>query len=341
MGLTVKDIIALGKTVAKADPSVKTAFSFGGKDYSYEALEGTFREELNSLGKTYAEYRKNKNTIFQIMEEVLNEVLPQRVIEAYGAFAEIKTFGQGDKPIFRIKVSATSRRRAKKFITKVGLAGIYEVFKLDGKTIEVPTTAYGGAAQIAIEEFLDGTVSLADLFDIVMEGMDDAVYTEIAKALKAAINSLPQNNYVDTNAFDETQMDSLLTIADSYGSNSSIYCTFEFASTIVPDSGWRSDAHKDERWAKGYIADYKGHKVIVLPQSFEDETNSTKVFDPSYAYIIPSGASKPVKVAFEGQAVVDEVKNDDWSKEIKVYQKFGVASIMENNICVYHNQNIH
>lgn len=339
MALSVKDLISLGKAVANAEPSAKTAFSFDGKDYSYNDLESTFREELNQLAGSYALYRTNKNTIFQIMEEVINTALPKRVIEAYGDFAEIKTFKQGDKPSFRIKITAQSRRRAKKFVTKVGLAGVYEVFKLDGMTLEVPTTAYGGAAQIAIEEFLDQTITMADLLDIVMEGLDDSVYEEIAKALTGAISSLPQTNIVNTNVFDETQMDELLVIADSYGV-SSLYCTYEFASTIVPDSGWRSDAHKDERWAKGYIADYKGHKVIVLPQSFTDETNTQKVFDPSYCYIIPGGANKPVKIAFEGDAVVDDVKNDDWSREIKVYKKFGVAAMMENNICVYHNSNI-
>ena len=49
---------------------------------------------------------------------------------------------------------------------------------------------------------------------------------------------------------------------------------------------------KDQMWNNGYLANYKGHRVIVLPQSFEDETNSVKVIDPQYAWIIPTGAEK-------------------------------------------------
>ena len=95
---------------------------------------------------------------------------------------------------------------------------------------------------------------------------------------------------------------------------------------------------KDQRWNNGYLANYKGHRVIVLPQSYEDETNSKKVIDPSYAWIIPTGSNeKPVKVAFEGQTIVDEFKNYDRSREVQVYKKVGVAAVITNNICVYRN----
>ena len=78
---------------------------------------------------------------------------PKKVADAYAQFAETKVFAQGDKPSFRRKVN--SRMRAKQFITRVGLAGRYEVFKLGGwETFEVPTSAIGGAAQIGLEEFL-------------------------------------------------------------------------------------------------------------------------------------------------------------------------------------------
>ena len=93
--------------------------------------------------------------------------------------------------------------------------------------------------------------------------------------------------------------------------------------------------------ANGYIGTYKGSKVIVLPQSFEDETNEVKVIDPSFAYIIPSGGNdKPIKIAFEGQTIVDESKNKDQSREIQCYKKLGVAALMTNNICVYEDTSL-
>ena len=339
MSLNRTDLIKLAKTVANANPSSTVAYSFGEDKFSYADLNETLRSELNEIAGTYQLYRENKNVLFSLIEETIDDVLPRKVLEQYGQFAEIKTFAQGDKPVFTQKITEASRRRARQFITKVGLAGRYEVFKLDGQSYEVPTSAFGGAAQIGLEEFLDGRVNMADVLDIIMEGLDESVYREIAKALKKAYTSLQTANKYSFKGFNEDVMDRLLATADSYG-QSTIYCTFEFASTMIPNEGWISDAMKDQRWNTGYLGNYKGHKVIILPQSFEDETNTTKVIDPAYAYIIPTGANKPVKVAFEGQTIVRDIDNADMSKEVQVYKKFGVATLITNNICIYENSDL-
>lgn len=339
MALEKSQLFTLAKTVAKADPSAPCAYSFGDEKFSYADLNDTFRNEMNELAGTYSKFRQNKNVIFELMEQVIDDVLPVKVLQQYGQFAETKIFNQGDRPVFVQKITTASKRRAKQFITKVGLAGIYEVFKLDGKNYEVPTSAFGGAAQIGFEEFLDGRVDFADLLDIVMEGLDEAIYIEIERALKAAVTDLPAVNNVTETQFVEAKMDKLLAVADSYG-KAAIYCTYEFAATMIPSDGWVSDSMKEQKWNNGYIANYKGHSVIVLPQSFEDETNATKVIDPSYAWIIPTGADKPVKIAFEGQTIVDEFTNADRSREMQVYKKVGVGAIITNNICVYRNTSL-
>ena len=338
--LDSKNLIILAKTVANANPSSTVAYSFEGKNFSYADLNETLRNELRELAGSYQLYRENKNTIFTLIEETINDVLPKKVLEQYGQFAEVKTFAQGDKPVFTQKITSAARRRAKQFVTKVGLAGVYEVFKLDGKYLEVQTEAYGGAAQIGFEEFLDGRVDFADLLEIVMEGLDEAVYREIARALIASVESLQGTNKATETQFVESTMDNLIQIADSYG-KATIYCTYEFAATMVPAEGWRSDEQKNQRWNNGYLANYKGHNVIILEQSYEDESNEVKVIDPSYAWIIPAGDNtKPVKIAFEGPTAVKEVENEDWSREIRVYKKFGVATLITNNICVYRNTSL-
>ena len=338
--LELNQLKLLAKAVANADPSNKVAYSYGEEKLTYSELNETLRSELNELAGDYKAYRENKNTVFTIIETIVDETLPKKVMQAYDMFAETKTFAQGDKPEFIIKTTEASRRRAKQFVTKVGLAGVYEVFKLDGRTYEVPTSAFGGAALIALEEFLDGRVDFAELTEIVMEGLDEAIYKEIAKALIAAINEMPTANVHEQAGFSENEMDRLIAVADAYG-NATIYCTYEFAATMVPSEGWVSDNMRDQRWNNGYLANYKGHRVIVLPQSYEDETNTVKVIDPAYAWIIPTGGNdKPVKVAFEGQTLVDERKNDDWSRDVQVYKKMGVGAIITNNICVYINTSL-
>ena len=340
MSLNRTDLIKLAKTVANANPSSTVAYSFGEDKFSYADLNETLRSELNEIAGTYQLYRDNKNILFSLIEETIDDVLPRKVLEQYGQFAEVKTFAQGDKPVFTQRITTAAKRRAKQFITKVGLAGVYEVFKLDGKSYEVPTSAFGGAAQIGFEEFLDGRVDFADVLDIVMEGLDECVYLEIERALKGAVTNLQAANKATENSFVESAMDNLISVADSYG-QATIYCTYEFAATMVPAEGWVSDDMKNQKWNNGYLANYKGHRVIVLPQSYEDETNAVKVIDPAYAWIIPTGGNdKPVKVAFEGQAIVNEYVNRDLSREVQVYKKLGVAAIITNNICVYVNTSL-
>ena len=332
MSLERNELKQLMLAVAKADKNAPVAYSFGEKQYDYNALNDTLREELRELAGTYSLYRENKNTIFALIEETIDEILPKKVMEQYSMFAEVRTFAQGDRPVFNKK---EGRRRAKQFVTRVGLAGIYEVFKLDKSSFEVPTSAFGGAAQIGFEEFLDGKVDFAEVTEIIMEGLDEVVYEEIAKALIGGIKQLPTANQVSHTGFDEAKMDKLIAIARAYG-EPAIYCTYELAAKILPVSDWVSNDMKNERNAQGYISQYKGNRIVILPQSFTDETNATKVIDPSYAWIIPTGGNdKPVKIAFEGQTIVDEYTNYDRSREIQVYKKLGVVAMMTNNICVY------
>lgn len=328
--LQKNDLLALMKAVAKSEPS-KT-YSFQKVSMTYEEMNNTLRDELNALAGTYSLYRENKNLIFSLLEETMNEVLPVRVLERYGQFAESKTFKQGDRPVFTRKMGTM---RAKQFVTRVGLAGVYEVFKLGQESFEVQTSAIGGAAQIGFEEFLDGRADFAELTNIIMEGMDELIYREIAAALMGSISQLPQANTVQTNGFNEVGMDHLIQTASAYG-KPTIYCTYEFAVKMIPATGWVSDNMRDEMWSQGYLGNYKGCQVIVLPQSFEDETNSRKVIDPGYAWVIPAGAdSRPVKIAFEGATHVRERENEDWSRDIQVYRKVGVGVMLTNNICSY------
>jgi hypothetical protein len=341
MALTRDQLIELARANAKASLNPSVAYSYRGEKVSAEALNKTFINELNELGKTPQDFRENKNLIFTLMEISLTEVLPPKVLQAYGQFADVRTFPQATKPVFKVRISEASRKRAKQFVTRVGLAGRYEVFKLDGYTLEVPTAAYGGASRIEWEELLDGRMTMNDYYSLVLEGMDEAIYREIASALIATVDKIQARNKTVQTKFIESAMDQLIMIADTYG-KSTIYCTFEFAATMIPaDSTHWSDGMKEQIWNNGYFTTYKGHTVIILPQSFEDETNAKKVLDPSYAWIIPTGTEKPVKVAFEGGAQVKSFDNRDWSTEIQTYQKVGVATYLQHpGICVYRNTSL-
>lgn len=330
--LEMNQLKALAKAAAEANRSAATCYSVNGENLSVSAINDTLRDQFNEIAGTYNLYRENKTKVYSLVETLLDDILPTKVLQRYADFAETQTFAQGTKPVF---IRKTGKMRAKQFITKVGLAGRYEVFALGEKSFEVATSAIGGAAAIGFEEFLDGRVDWAELVNIVLEGMDELILREIAKALMASIEQLPAANRVSAAGWDENGMDRLISVVSAYGTPV-IYCTREFAVKLVPKEGWVSDAIRDQMWNNGFLATYKGVRVVILPQSFEDETNATKVIDPGYAWIMPTGSSeKPVKIAFEGSAHMREVENDDWSREMQVYQKVGVGVMFTNNMASY------
>lgn len=338
-----KNLVKLAVTVATANPSAPTAYAYGDQKLTYNDLQETLRKEFNELAGTYEDYLQNRPRIFSVISQTLDIVVPKRVEENYQQFAEVKQFPQGVTPEFRRKINGTNR--AKQFITRVGLAGNYEVFKLgkSSESFQITTSAIGGAAQIGFEEFLDGRVDFNELIDIVSEGMNELIYDEIGKTIEDSSNQLPAMNRVTSDGFDESAFDGLVRLAESYGTVT-IYCTDEFALQMIPQEAWRySDAMKDELYRTGRLKGYKNKNIVILPNAYKDVLEGKeKVIDPSICLIIPSGADqKPVKVAFEGTTHIKEFDdNRDWSRELHTYQKVGVTCMMDNAICIYQDTSL-
>lgn len=319
-----------------ADKHAPVAYSHGEESYSSSEVSRAIAKEFRDLcgyaegkGCNYRTFKKNENLIYELIEETITEVLPARVEAQYEQFAEIKRIPQGDRAIFRVKVTDASKRRAKTFVTQAGLAGRYETFMLDGREVEIKTNAVAGAARIGFEEFLDGRWEFSEFTELVMEGIDEFIYKTIMEQLDAIASALPAKNKAVAAGFVEDTFDDLLAMVDVYG-KATIYCTQEFANKMVPSDARMSGDMKNRLWENGWLGNYKGHNVIVLAQSFTDTTNKTKVVNPQVAYMIPTGTTKPVKIVFEGQAQTRAVQdNDDWSTDLQTYVKVGIGTIAE------------
>lgn len=331
--MNTEQLLQLAKNTLRASYAPNAQFSANGETFTADALDSALREELNVIAGNFKDFRENKNVLFALIEEVIDELLPNRVRNTYAQFAETRIYAQGTKPVFNVK---TGKARARQFVTRVALAGIYETFKLDKTSFTIETSAYGGAAEIGMEEFLDGRVNFAELTEIIMQGLEDAVYAEITKAMIGLKDSLqPSNVHIDS-TFNAANFDTMLNRTRVDG-EVTILTSFEIASQLVPADKWISDVERAEMRNSGHVGKYKGANIVVMDQYFVDLARTELGVDPSFAWLLPSGAmnEKPVKVAFEGQTLVRERENDDWSREIQVYKKFGVNVIHTNQISVY------
>ena len=121
--------------------------------YSAEDVNAAFTDGLKELASNYYQFMENRYTIYSILTETVDAIVPNKVIDAVGIFAEVRVANQGEKVLFKTKLGT---QRAKKFLTRVGLSGVYETFRLDNSTFEVPAMAIGGACSIDYERMLDG-----------------------------------------------------------------------------------------------------------------------------------------------------------------------------------------
>ena len=90
----------------------------------------------------------------------------------------------------------------------------------------------------------------------------------------------------------------------------------------------------------GRIQIFRGTPIVELPQSFIDESNDKTWINPQYAYVLPTGQEKVVKVVLEGNTQVHDFVNRDNSIEIHAYRKLGCAILSYNNWGIYKNTGI-
>lgn len=351
----VKDLVVHSYYGTNPDPS----------KFSINDVRDTLKEEIHKIAYDYNSYRRNKNDLFEIMQEAYTEILPKSVEDFIGTFAEVRTVPLKTKAQFIIK---TGRRRAKQFITAVALSGVYESFRLDSNTFELGGRAIGGAAYIDFERYLCGDEDISESAGLLMEGIQDAIYREIQKALLAAVNAedRPAANKAYSNGFDPELMTRLISVAQTYSTTgtATIYATPEFVAAMGPDAvgmpvygtyalpanpvpgttiapGYATPVYNprniEEIAQYGRIKTFRGTPIVELPQSFTDERNETYVMNPAAAYVFPNGDNKPVKVVFEGPTQVDEWQHRDRSFEVEVYARVGVAIITNHDWCIYIN----
>lgn len=317
-------------------------------NYSKESVDAALVDGFREMAGSLAQFMKNRYDIYEIITEAADEIVPNKVIDAVGMFAEVKTVDHGQQVQFKKTVG---KARAKQFLTQVGLSGVYETFRLDKSEFTVQTKAVGMATEVDFERILDGSESLSDVMDIMVSSQVDAVYQEVQNVLRAAINATgrPDANKVVSSGFNASKMMGLISTVRAYGSGAVIFAPPEFvaemgADAIVPvGANYQGVYHPQDIDAihnQGYINIFRGTPIVQIPQSFIDENNEKTWIDPQLAYVLPTGQERVVKVALEGKTQMWDRTNEDQSMEFRFYRKIGAAVLCHYNWGIYKNENI-
>lgn len=333
----IKELIlnyTAGKTMEVEDSNGKVV------EYSLDQIKETYLSKLNEIAGDVKSLRRNKVEIYELIEEMTAEILPKRVQDRFAAWADVESVPFGTKKVFKVK---KGKIRGKRFITQVGPSGKFEAFRLDTDKFEVKTHMEGGAGYIDLFDFVRGHITLAEVIEVILEGLEDSLYAQLFEAIVSVGQKMPSANSHTEAGFNATEFRKLGSVVKAYGTGAVIYCFPEFADTIIHDSNFAyiTDADKNDIREKGYLGKWFGMDVIVLENSFIDENNEQKVFDESKALIMPLGGNKPAQILFEGEPMAKEYENrGNHSTEFMIMQAFGIAVMHQNNYAIYENTDL-
>lgn len=75
------------------DIALQAAKGTAPANFTVENVNEAFIDGLKELAGSYNQFMKNRYDIYDIIIESIDEVLPKNVIDALGAFAEVKVVG--------------------------------------------------------------------------------------------------------------------------------------------------------------------------------------------------------------------------------------------------------
>lgn len=325
------------KNLFKAAFNKEASANFSVADVNQAAVNAIMEEVGLTAESTGRQIRAKQAEAFALMEEAIDEILPAK-IQSLLDFAEVKTFARDAEVLFNI--DKIGKNRAKLTISKGARGGIYRTARLDSKYFSLNTTIQTVAVYVTLEEIILGTVSLAELYANILEGMQEIIYKETFEAL-ASGTAVQGYDRIKKNGSESTTKSSLGPAIDKvmpyvqqygtptiFGSYSALSSLENTATNYHPEL----EDSKDRR-NYGVIRLYKGCKVVVLPNYLIDNSNEKWFYDPKYVFVVPSGI-KPVKIALKGDLTLIKNTQAVGSEKWEAHKLIGVGVAMANNFAV-------
>ena len=306
------------------------------------AVINAILENYGLKDATAREIRARQAEIFGLIEETIEELLPEAITDIVGGFAEVRTFARDAEVVSEIK--NVGKARLKRGIVAGARGGIYKARRLDNKSFQVPVKVETVGNLVTLEDILLGRHTLGDLFAIIQDGFVERIYLHCIEALRTAKTLAPAANIKSGNGFDGKALDELIRIAGAYGTP--IIMGFRSAIAKINNGiSWSKTSEDitkidlDEIRTRGIVTVYHGVPVVELPNYLGDESNAEFVFKEGDIFVLPTDA-KPIKVAMKGDLHIEENKHPSGSMEQQAHRLVGVGLYLANYICLYTDEDV-
>lgn len=327
------------KTLIKAALNGTPSANFSAEDVNSAAINAIMEKLGLNENSSSREIRAKSEEGFALIEEAIDEILPKKLEQVLGEFAEVRQFDRDAEVVFDI--DKIGKNRAKLTIGKGARGGVYRAARLDRKYFSVNTTIETASIYVSFEEIILGKNNLGELYTNVLEGFQEIVYKEVFNALAvgtpvAGYNRIGEN----TNTIEATKLalteaiDAVMPYVKQYGVPT-IFGSYQALTGIANDGTTTHPELADsaDRRQYGFVQVYKGARIVELPNYLIDNANDAWFYDPQYVFVMPSGV-KPVKVALKGEMQIVKNTQATGGEKWEAHKLIGVGVAMANNYAV-------
>ena len=317
--------------------------SFSAEEVNEAAVKAIMAECGLDENSSARDFRAVEDKAFALIEEAIDSILPKKLEQVLGEFAEVRQFARDAEVAFNIE--KIGKNRAKLTIAKGARGGIYRAAKLDKKFFSPSTSVETVAVYVTLEEIILGTMSLSELYNNVLEGFEEKIYKEVFNALAAGQSAAGTGyNAITTNTTKATlgsAIDSVLPVVKAYGIPT-IFGSYAALSNIynplAASSGYPNVEDSADIRRYGFVQVYKGVRCVELPNYLVG--GSDWFYDDDKVFVIPSGV-KPVKVALKGDLTLIRNTQAVGSEKWEAHKIVGVGVAMANNYAVLTVTDLH
>lgn len=312
-------------------------------DTSAGSMDSEMRERfekdvLHGEKYNYRTYRKYKNDIFEIIETVLDQTLPEgwNENEFFNRFVETIRVDLGDKNEFYAEDNGN-------FIVSKFSGNHWDTIRerMDmGKSFSVETSWWEVHFYNEFERFMKNIDSWTKLMDKArksfLQAFQNAVYAAFADMSDMAPEGFVGHGALST----DTERDNLLELIEKVETANGVKPVLVGTGAALRklqkniDENWIPESVKEERKRNGVISSWEGYDLMPIPQVFKQGTfdfalSTTKI-------LIVATNAKPIKFVFEGDSRLKETndnrENMDMTLEGQIQVKAGLAAVTSDFI---------
>ena len=312
-------------------------------DTSAGSMDDVMRERfakdiLHGEKYNFRTYRKYRNDIFEILETILDQTLPEgwKENEFFNRFVETIRVDLGDKNEFYAEENGN-------FIVSKFSGNHWDTIRerMDmGKSFSIETSWWEVHFYNEFERFMKNIDSWTKLMDKArksfLQAFQNAVYAAFSDMSDMAPEGFVGHGALST----DTERDNLLELIEKVETANGVKPVLVGTGAALRklqkniDENWIPESAKEERKRNGVISSWEGYDLMPIPQVFKQGTfdfalSTTKI-------LIVATNAKPIKFVFEGDSRLKETKdnhdNRDMTLEGQIQVKAGLAAVTSDVI---------